>query len=148
MFSSSWLGGGPTLAVCLLQFGNIKLLHFEKRFRHLCQLCFILVLKHLVHNRRNNLPRKAELVFKPPALFCLWVRRELHPEVVYFLLGIAVHHERNRLVEGKVVCVSAVHDRKALAFKRNAGMLYGACLVWFFIVAVAKNVANLCIVEY
>jgi hypothetical protein len=33
-------------------------------------------MEHLVHNRRNNLPGKAELVFQLPALFYLSVCRQ------------------------------------------------------------------------
>ena len=78
-------------------------LHFEKAFGHSCHFCFIFVLENLVHKRRNNLLGKTELIFQQSALLCLRVCRELQPEMIYFLLDITVHHERNRLVETEVM---------------------------------------------
>ena len=46
-----------------------------------------------------------------------------------------MHHERNRFVESELVCATAVHNCKALAFQRSAGMLYGSSFVWLFILA-------------
>src|SRR5207245_11125255 len=55
--------------------------------------------QQLAQNRGNHLPRQAEFVLEPPALDFLAAGGELLPEMVHFLLALAVDDEGYRLGE-------------------------------------------------
>src|SRR5215469_6052649 len=130
---------GPTAFVCARKRANVELFHFEKRLSYACRSFLILAAKHVIQDRGSDLPRKPVLVFEPPALLGPWIRRKCLPKVIDFPLRFARHHERYRLVEGKLVLSGGIHGPKLLAEKREGGVSHRAFPVRFFALAVARK---------
>src|SRR5215470_5775061 len=78
---------------------DVDLLHLEHRRHQPLRPRRVLVADQLDQRRGDHLPRDAELVSEPAALDFLAAGGELRPEVVDFLLRLAVHHQRDRLGE-------------------------------------------------
>ena len=73
----------------------------------------------------------------------------LSPSIRPSVFGTICHDSPNlSFSQPHASALGSVHYRKGLARKRNAGMFDGSFFVRLFILAVAKNMAYLCIVEY
>src|SRR5207245_1816257 len=81
------------------QLGDVDLFHLQHRRHDPLRLLGVFVLQHLAQDRGNHLPRQAEFVLEPPALDFLAAGGELLPEMVHFLLALAVDDEGYRLAE-------------------------------------------------
>src|SRR4029079_7086233 len=87
--------------ISFLQRRDVELLHLHHRLERALESRGLRVLHHLDHRRRHDLPRQTELVLEPTALLRPWIASgtQLLPVVVHFLLVLAVHLQRDRLVE-------------------------------------------------
>src|SRR5436309_11238416 len=103
-------------AVSSLQFWNFDLLHLKHRFHDSFRFFGILVVQHVNQHSRGDLPRKTEFVFEPAALrFLTAISSEFLPKIIDFLLRLAVHYKRDRLIKFK--SWTAVERSEFLAFK-------------------------------
>ena len=82
-----------------LQRWNVDFLHLEHRLHDPVRLVTIRIAQHLAENRRVHLPGQSVLVLEPSARTFLAARGELLPELVDFLLRLAIDRERDGLVE-------------------------------------------------
>src|SRR5438093_11121092 len=103
--------------VGLLEPFDVDLLHLEHRGHDAFRFFGILVLQHLRQDRRNDLPRHAEAILEPAALHFLAARGQLLPEMVHFLLRLAVHHQRDRLGELEERPAIERHEPLAIQFE-------------------------------
>src|SRR5438874_4742887 len=117
-FSIAWLHGSRKEsfpAVSSLQFWNFDLLHLKHRFHDSFRFFGILVVQHLNQHSWGDLPRKTEFVLEPAALrFLTAIRSEFLPKIIDFLLRLAVHYKRDRLIKFKGW--TAVERSEFLAF--------------------------------
>src|SRR6185436_11516498 len=91
---------GSLALECLLQRGEIELLHLEHRLRGALGLLAVLAGDHLVQRARHDLPRHAVLVLHPAALLlAAAVAQERVVVAIDLLLILADHHERDRVIE-------------------------------------------------
>src|SRR2546425_8127056 len=87
------------------------------------------------------------LSLQPAALFRHEMGGELAPVVVDLLLGLAVHHERDRFVEGEGVGMGAVHGGELPPFEREGGVFDRALPVGLLPFGVAEDVPHPGVVE-
>jgi hypothetical protein len=74
---------------CPLKSGDIELFHLEECLELLARnFLFVLTAEHLVHDRRDDLPRKTILILEPTALFGLRICGKLLPIIVDLFLRI------------------------------------------------------------
>ena len=85
----------------LLQCGEVDFFHEQHGCHHAIRFGRVAGGHHLAHGSRNDLPRRAVLVFQPAALLCLRVAasRQLAPVKVDFVLRVALDLKGNRFVE-------------------------------------------------
>src|ERR1700730_12142454 len=110
-------GSSSGAVVGLLQFLDVELDHFEHGVHHAFRLICVLVLQQLTQNSRDDLPRHPELVPEPAALLRFPAPGELSPQVIDFLLRLAIHQERNGGCELELR--AAVQCRKLLSIEHE-----------------------------
>src|SRR5512142_534389 len=88
--------------VRVLQLPDVELLHLQHGFGDALRARAVGALHHLPKDPRDDLPGEAEPVLEPAALLRLAAFGQLLPEEIHFLLGIAVHHEREGRREGEL----------------------------------------------
>jgi hypothetical protein len=85
---------GSFPCVSSLQFADVDLLHLHHRIHHSSGLFRVFVVQHLNQHSGRDLPGQTELVSEPAALgFLAAVRGEFLPEIIHFVLSLAVHDE-------------------------------------------------------
>ena len=90
-----------------------------------------------------------KLVLEPAAnTFLPSAGSEFPPIIVNFILGRALDHKRNGLIEAEVVFLSAIHGRELLVLKREGGMLDCSFFVRFLPFPITVNVADFSKMEY
>src|SRR5881394_419656 len=85
-----------TAVVGLLQAVDVELLHLHHGLHDPVRLFRILVSQELAEHGGNDLPRDAELVLEPAALVFGSTGGQLLPQLVHFLLRLAVHEQGYR----------------------------------------------------
>src|ERR1043166_9682966 len=85
------------------QRGDVDLVHFHHRIHHALGLGFVRITEHVAENDGGHLPRKPEFVFEPAARARLAAMGEKFlQKITDLVLSLAVHVERDRLVELKL----------------------------------------------
>ncbi len=83
------------LLIRLLQDLDVQLGHLEHGRHHAFRFRGILVLQHRAQDSGNDLPGHSESVLEPAALLCFATLGELGPQLIDFLLRLAVNEERD-----------------------------------------------------
>src|SRR3569832_2672424 len=109
------------LFIDLPQGGNVDLLRLHNRPHDALRFRGVLIAQHLAKDRRRDLPRQPVIVFQPAALLRLLVAdyRESVPVIVDLLLRLAMHLERDGLVE--LEYRTAVQRDELLSFQLEFG---------------------------
>src|SRR5262249_8758568 len=101
--------------VGLFQRFDIDFLHLKHRLHHAFGFFLIAIMQHVDQNGWRHLPRHPEFIFKPAARrFLATVCGEFLPEIIHFLLRVAVYYKGDRFVEFEKQ--AAVKSDEPLAF--------------------------------